>query len=131
MSPEKTKVRWDWVAVAVALLLSAGNIIAVNWPSYPKKAVWQEKKVGVTYRATSDGFVVLSTFGSTGIRGATVSEGPSEEDLEPRARVQGYSENMNHKGYDSATLPIRKGRYWKVEPFGRGDTLPKVLWTDT
>ena len=116
------KLRWDAVAVVVALALAAGNTVATNWHRFggSDPAVWQEMKLDTTYEAESDGFVVVFSHGSAPFREATIHEGPSSEALSRRARLTGYN---------SLTLPVRKGRYWRANSVGSG-SLGTVFWTD-
>ena len=98
-------------------------VLDAFWPSTPVYAgagfgEWIEHDPDHTYPAGSDGFVVAVGRGDDPGRGS-IYEGsqPGQASMTLRARFP--------EGYRSATLPVAKGRYWRVQS-ERGEV--KVYW---
>ena len=117
-------MKWEMVAVIVALVLAGGDIIATNWHLLDRaeSGIWADKEVDNIYRADTDGFVVVTSRGNNP-KTAEIYEGSTREILE-----NATNRRTRISKYGSATLPIQKGRYWKVKAKGSGDSL-SVLWT--
>lgn len=121
-TPER-RLRWDAVAVIVALALAAGNIVATNWYRFERdeEEVWKRMETDVTHEAESDGFVVAYAHGNRPYKEAVFHEGPARDNTVWRARISQHN---------SMTIPVRKGRFWRVESVGTGGG-PTVFWTDS
>ena len=68
----------------------------------------------VVHRAPEDGFVIAT---SGGVQTGVIFEGATPDTLVRRTRFNKYG---------NATLPVRKGRYWRVDP-RRGNGTPIVV----
>ena len=139
------------MAVVIAAVITAsGHILAENWkilfpPESPtqqptktttpiaetdkaieplglKDADWETLKPDVVYRAESVGFIAAYSTGMrTGdVKSGVIKEGPAPDKLSARTRFATY---------DGTVLPVRRGRYWTVEPRGPGtDESNVVQW---
>ncbi|MYA32130.1 MAG: hypothetical protein F4164_03515 [Gemmatimonadales bacterium] len=99
------------------------ELISTTTPVYSGAGFgeWSRRDTDTVYEAGSDGFVVAIGFGSdpTDTGRGLVKEGPdnASSSMATRARFG--------PGYQSATLPVAKGRYWTVDR-NRGNV--EVYW---
>ena len=75
----------------------------------------------VVHRAPEDGFVIATSGGDVPpVQTGVIFEGATPDTLVRRTRFDKYG---------NATLPVRKGRYWKVDPRGGNGTPIVVRWS--
>ena len=114
---------WDRAAVVVALILAAGYTIANNWGFWRtphEEGLWVEMSAGEVHRANVDGFVIARSVGDVEeVQTGVIFEGASRDTLARRTRFGRFGR---------ATLPVREGRFWEVEPRGNGAPIV-VLWS--
>ena len=137
------------MAVVIAAVITAGGqVLAENWkilfpPESPtqqskktttpiaetvkpieplalKDADWETLKPDVVYRAESVGFIAAYSTGmrKDDVKSGVIKEGPAPDKLSPRTRFATY---------DGTVLPVRRGRYWTVEPRGTGKNKSIVV----
>ena len=73
---------------------------------------WVELRENVTYKAESDGFVAVSTYGNSPANGVLVHVGEDITKLPVRTRAGRW---------DGTVCPVSKGHYWLVHTKQKGD----------
>ena len=138
-----TSVSNTLVLLACALITAIANIVAINWntffsssesvqldPNEDEKNAeirrisadtgeWVRVDPDVTYLAETNGIVSAISGGDGIVKEGVIFEGGTVQSMEVRTRF---------RRYDGAILPVRKGRYWKVQSEAAGNDTILVQW---
>lgn len=77
---------------------------------------WEKMQVNTVYKAETNGLVSAQSGGEGKVSAGIILEGPKQN------LVWGKNARTRFGRYDGSILPVQKGRWWKVQSIGEGDS---------